>query len=464
MKKFQVYGALMLLGASVMFTSCLKNEEDDIFDKSASERLEEAKAYYSDILTDKGGKWQMEYYANGDEHGYVYLMTFNKNGQVTISGENAYIGYADSRTHNGDPKYGTATSLWEVVTDNGPVLSFNSYNKYFHCFSSPYDIPPYGQNETDESGEGHLGDYEFDLMKYSNDTLYIEGKKREIKMIMTRVDPNVDDKVYMDYVTAMADSFFHPKVPRVFMNLPNGEKYVIEDGASQMPSMWKFHSDSVVTITYHNGIINHDGFALMDPFDADGYTVQRFKLQSDGSLVCVENPAITVDAGPLNYAILFDYEHIMQWNFNLNAFTGELGTLYNAMRAEVNKGTRRLNTINMYYADKKTYNGLVGGNSNEDYSHYVLVFNVIMRQGASINVILPVDPVLEGTNDFTMHIGEAKTTQGANLVNTIPALAQFIEALGSHKFHISAKNVLSPTVLNVAYAGDADSSMELVVK
>ena len=154
----------------------------------------------------------------------------------------------------------------------------------------------------------------------------------------------------------------------------------------------------------------------------------------------------------------------MQWNFNLNAFTGELGTLYNAMRAEVNKGTRRLNTINMYYADKKTYNGLVGGNSNEDYSHYVLVFNVIMRQGASINVILPVDPVLEGTNDFTMHIGEAKTTQGANLVNTIPALAQFIEALGSHKFHISAKNVLSPTVLNVAFASDADSSMELVVK
>jgi hypothetical protein len=464
MKKFQIYGTLALVALSVTLTSCFKNEEADIFDKSASERLEEAKKYYSDILTDKGGKWQMEYFANGDEHGYVYLMTFNKNGQVKIAGENTYIGYADNHASDGSPKYGEATSLWEVVADNGPVLSFNSYNKYFHIFSSPYDIPPYGQNEIDESGEGHLGDYEFDLMKYSNDTLYIEGKKREIKMIMTRVDASVDDHVYMDYVTAMADSFFHYKVPRVFMNLPNGEKYVIEDGASQMPSIWKFHSDSVVTVTYHNGIINHDGFALMDPYEFDGYKVQRFKLQSDGSLVCVENPEITVDAGPLNYAILFDYEHIMQWNFNLNSFSGELATLYNEMRTQINKGTRRLKTINMYYADKATYNKLVGSGSSEDFSGYVLVFNVEMRQGATINVILPVDPVMIGENDFTMQIGEAKTTQGANLVSSVPSMAEFIQALSSHKFHLSAKNVLSPTVLNVAYESDASSSFELVVK
>ena len=30
----------------------------------------------------------------------------------------------------------------------------------------------------------------------------------------------------------------------------------------------------------------------------------------------------------------------MQWNFNLNAFTGELATLYNAMKSGINKGTR----------------------------------------------------------------------------------------------------------------------------
>lgn len=464
MKKFQIYGTLALVALSMSLTSCFKNEEDDIFDKNAAERLEESKQYYADILTDKGGKWQMEYYANGDEHGYVYLMTFNKNGQVKIAGENEYIAYADNYASGGQPKYGEATSLWEIVTDNGPVLSFNSYNKYFHIFSSPYDIPPYGEGQPDESGEGHLGDYEFDLMKYSNDTLYIEGKKREIKMIMTRVDASVDDRAYMDYVTAMADSFFHAKVPRVFMNLPNGEKYVIENGASQMPSIWKFHSDSVVTVTYHNGIINHDGFSLMNPYEFDGYTVQRFKLQSDGSLVCIENPAITVDAGPLNYAILFDYEHIMQWNFDLNSFTGELATLYNAMKTQTNKGTRRLNTINMYYADKEAFNKLVGGNSNVDFGGYVLVFNVIMRQGASINLILPVTPTLDGTNDFTMAIGEAQTTQGANLLNSIPTMQEFVDALASHKFHLSAKNVLSPTVLNMAYATDASSSVSLVVK
>ena len=66
--------------------------------------------------------------------------------------------------------------------------------------------------DTDETGYGHEGDYEFDLMKYSGDTLYISGKKYGIDMIMTRVNADIDDHVYMDEVIAMADSFFNAKM------------------------------------------------------------------------------------------------------------------------------------------------------------------------------------------------------------------------------------------------------------
>ena len=55
--------------------SC-KNEVDNIFDEDAVIRLDKAKAEYSDILTRNGGKWQMEYFANSNEPGYIYLMTF----------------------------------------------------------------------------------------------------------------------------------------------------------------------------------------------------------------------------------------------------------------------------------------------------------------------------------------------------------------------------------------------------
>ena len=83
--KFNISLAL-LLALSVSLTPCFKNDEDDILDKSASERLEQVKKDYTDILTDKAGKWELQYFANESEERYDYLLTFNKNGTVQISG------------------------------------------------------------------------------------------------------------------------------------------------------------------------------------------------------------------------------------------------------------------------------------------------------------------------------------------------------------------------------------------
>ena len=181
MKKFLNISLVVLVAlSSVSLVSC-KNETKEIFDDDAVARLDRAKADYAEILTDKGGKWQMEYFSNDEEPGYIYVMTFNKNGSVTISGKNKWIGVVDG-LNLGSIGYGSATSLWEIIADNGPVLSFNSFNKYFHLFADPEDIPSNSDEDDNEQGYGHRGDYEFDLMKYSGDTLYITGKKHGIDM------------------------------------------------------------------------------------------------------------------------------------------------------------------------------------------------------------------------------------------------------------------------------------------
>lgn len=477
MKKFRLFASVALLAAAVTMTSCLKSEEDDIFDKSASERLEDAKKYYADILTDKGGKWQLEYFANADEHGYVYVMTFNKNGQVDIAGQNEYIGYEYNPSGQGDKLYKKETSLWQVVADNGPVLSFNSYNRVFHIFASPYDVPPYGENDPDESGKGHEGDYEFDLMKYSNDTLYLEGKKREIKMIMTRIDANTDDEVYMNYVTAMADSFFHYKIPIVFMNLPDGNRYAIMDGATQIVTMWDFSKDRITYETTHNAIVTHDGFSLMEPFDANGYKVQRFVRQPNGSLQCLENPAIYVDAGHLNQDVMFNKpnvinnelstSYIMGWTLNGDACTGDYLTAYTAMKNATNKGSRRFSSISIDYADSDTYNKLAGLKepNTVSFDGYVMVIAYTLSNGQQkINVILPLDPIFEGDSDVTFDLGEPTMQIGINTLNTIPEMAHFVELLRGTKFHLTAENVLAPIVLTAAPANSSSSTLQFVAK
>ena len=93
MKKYLNIAALALVAVSALLMSSCKNEVDEIFDEDAVARLAKAQAEYVNILTSNGGKWQLEYYANDEEPGYVYLMTFSTNGSVVISGMNKWIAY-----------------------------------------------------------------------------------------------------------------------------------------------------------------------------------------------------------------------------------------------------------------------------------------------------------------------------------------------------------------------------------
>ena len=233
MKKLYKFSAIAAVLMSASLASC-NHEEADIFDQNAAHRTEEARKMYKEILLDKGGKWQMEYFTTEEEHGYVYLFTFRNDGTVTISGNNEYITKLTNIDSN-VPSYGSETSMWTILSDNGPVLSFNSYNTIFHLFATPEDIPG---TERDEQGYGHSGDYEFDLMKFSNDTLYLEGKKNGAEIIMTRIAPETDDKTYLNEVVALADSFFNAKVPAVYVNLPGGYRHVVLDGATQLPKFY----------------------------------------------------------------------------------------------------------------------------------------------------------------------------------------------------------------------------------
>ncbi len=459
MKKFQIYGTLALVALSVTLTSCFKNEEADIFDKSASERLEEAKKYYSDILTDKGGKWQMEYFANGDEHGYVYLMTFNKNGQVKIAGENTYIGYADNHASDGSPKYGEATSLWEVVADNGPVLSFNSFNKYFHIFSSPYDIPPYGQNEIDESGEGHLGDYEFDLMKYSNDTLYVEGKKYGVHMIMTRVPADVDDHQYLDEVVALKDSMFHAKIPNVFINLPSGYRYVVSGGASLLLAIYPETGDWISETEGYNAVVTHDGLTFMNPLQLMDsltmtlYEVQTFKLAPDGSLVCRENPEISFTADALNGLIT---DPAVKWKVNVPkcspaGFTEAYNALFDQLKAaNRNNG---INSVMMYY--------------DSNLGKFVANISIKIRLGGkqtTMPCLFYFDVEREGKDLIKFTFNNEMDAAGARYIQTYNKLLDVVNYLASHQFKLSSSSLLAPVVLTVSEASNENNYIVLDVQ
>ncbi len=442
--KFNISLAL-LLALSVSLTSCFKNDEDDIFDKSASERLEQVKKDYTDILTDKGGKWELQYFANESEEGYDYLLTFNKNGTVQISGYNEWIGVAQTGNPS-DDVYGTDNSLWEIATDNGPVLSLNSFNKVFHIFADPADIPT---TDTNEGGRGHEGDYEFDLMKHSGDTIYLEGKKHGLKMIMTRVAADVNDETYLSEVQELKGNLFSPKIPRIYMTLADGTRYVINGGSDGIISYFPEGTDSIVTTESANCIVSHEGLAFLSSLKVAGHNIQRFVRQDDGSLLCTDDGKSVISAGPLAGVVT---HKSLSWNFDAKALGGRYQQLFDNIKEQISqKKSYSFGGIRFYYDEKR-----LGGDSA-----YVIEVALRVKVGTSTATPKPlfkVTPVIgaDGTLKFT-NLTVTNVDRASTYIATFPAIKEFLDALAADTFTLSSASALSPTVIKATSASsDAD--------
>ena len=168
------YIRIALLGGILLgFSACVK-EANYVFDDTAAVRMKDNLESISKVLTSAPHGWYLEYFLNEDlasagTGGYSLLLKFD----------------GKKVTAWGDLKKSTesASSLYKLTTDNGPVLSFDSYNEVIHYLSTPS-----GTNENAVGQSGHYqglgGDFEFLVLKATSDTVLLKGKRGGIEMLM----------------------------------------------------------------------------------------------------------------------------------------------------------------------------------------------------------------------------------------------------------------------------------------
>ena len=172
MRPTYIYILLGLL--SFMLPSCLKDNKE-IFDKPAAARIDALIAEEKALLEAAPKGWRMEYYAGRDFSGpgFTLLMKF-ENGHVTMAGDNV------------DPEL-RATSEYSIVRDQGPVLTFPTYNEVIHSLASASLGYP----------EGIQGDYEFAILSASADTVRLLGKKwgNEMRLVRIPDDSSIEEQI-----------------------------------------------------------------------------------------------------------------------------------------------------------------------------------------------------------------------------------------------------------------------------
>lgn len=256
----------MLAIASFGLQSCLHDNEE-VFDKSAAERIDDAVANAKNVLTSAQNGWRFEYYLGSDYAygGYNFLAKFGKDGKAQVSGEIA-------------PSDMVTVSSWDVIKDQGPVLTFDTYNEIMHYLAQPY------QDQVD----GYEGDYEFIIMKVTNDSIYLKGKKWGNDMLLTRMPESVTWVDYLNELTTMSEDIW-----AVYDGTIDGKDVEAELDTNEK-WMYVTIGDSEIEAPY---IITSKGLKLNEPVEMAGTNVQFFTYDSDNMVLTAdENSNIKFNA------------------------------------------------------------------------------------------------------------------------------------------------------------------------
>lgn len=252
---------LLLILSPFIFESCLK-DQDDLFEDSPAERMSQTLSEYKSVLASSENGWVLEYYpeTNQSYGGYAFVVKFSESEVTAFSELSSDLSKSQ-------------TSLYQLISDDGPVLSFDTYNSFLHFFADPSGSMP----------DGYEGDFEFVLMGMSADKseINLQGKKTNNKMILRKLTESPVS--YLNKVAEVKGKISAPKY-----KLTYGSKEVdcsLSDGIFSFSTEGDDGAISSNTVAY---CLTDKGIRLYKPIPLDGDSIRTFILGED-KLVSEDN-------------------------------------------------------------------------------------------------------------------------------------------------------------------------------
>lgn len=181
-----------LLVSFIAFNACT-SDVDNYFPESAPERATKTVAEVKKILQEAPNGWRMEYYGDMIYGGYNVLCQF-KGDSVQIASEKAGKNHEAGLDASGNLITETSLAHYSVNQSMGVVISFDTFNKLFHYFADPKN------EDFGEAGTGFGGDFEFRVLKYSPDSIQLQGLKHGDRIMLYPMKADMDWASYLKEV------------------------------------------------------------------------------------------------------------------------------------------------------------------------------------------------------------------------------------------------------------------------
>lgn len=246
--KILLYTLLAL--PALLMQSCLKDQED-IFDKPYSQRMEEYLQAAQDSLVSAPYGWAFDYYPENNQSygGFTYTIAFSKD--------------ADTVRFENNPDDGKLVSLYKMKEDDGPVLSFDTYNNFLHKYATP----------SNGKYQGYKGDFEFVIDSVGNGVVKVHGKKSGNTLYLRKLTEPASS--YMAKVVDMGDSFFPSEVDLTIGGKPY--EFAFTDLTNRQIDI--YDNGQYLTTTAYN--FTDKGLRLYQPLTINGVRVQDFTYDDD---------------------------------------------------------------------------------------------------------------------------------------------------------------------------------------
>jgi hypothetical protein len=239
----------LLLALPALFLQSCQTEEENVFDKSYSERMDDFLQKAQETLVASQYGWALDYYPKSNQSygGVAYTIKFTR--------DNAIVRYENK------PDDGEVKSLYKMKEDDGPVLSFDTYNTFLHTYATP------------KSGEyrGKEGDFEFVIDSIGADRIKIHGKRSLNTMYLHKLSGEASE--YMEKVTNLTNLFVFSDVA---LNI-GGKPYTLVITDKNNRQLAIYDGDKIIAESAY--AFTDKGIRLYEPITLNG--VQLYDLTLD---------------------------------------------------------------------------------------------------------------------------------------------------------------------------------------
>ncbi len=324
--KRNIFSHPWYIAVAALFLGACTFEQDDLFDESASLRInhfsEDLKNRLVTQSSNGNNGWVIQYFVAGTDdetyEGVNLLGSFDASGKVTLAGNHRFL-----RDGNAN-KYTESVSFYELLKEEGPIISFNTWNDVLMVLVDPVN-PTTGAHD----GVGMNGDQNLAFKAYEGNSILFRGERHGAEVRFVPCD-RPWNQYYTD-VDAFKKKITNTTVTNYYVISGRDTMYL--SGLNKGVVTYKERIVEPLESKILTCVFSPDGFRLNHVDTIGVNTFQEFKLSEDQTHLVNENGSVKVSACWDVYVA----NHSAVWKFDKDLFSAEQNDLFNKIDTEVKK-------------------------------------------------------------------------------------------------------------------------------